>query len=814
VGNDARAPSSSEFGALLRRYRIAAGLSQEALAERARMSSHGVSALERGYRRTPQRETLTLLADALALGQEQRREFEVAAGRCVLLRPGEVAHLPFALTSFVGREAELEAIASLVRDHRLVTITGSGGVGKTQMALHVGGSLAGGTDDAVRFIAFAPLVDDSFVVATIASAVGVQEVPNRPLLETLRAYLKNKPLLLIFDNCEHVITEVASVVEALLASCPRLRILATSREPLRTAGEHRYRLPSLSVPPPGDARRLDAAQGADYGAIALFIDRARAVDHSLTLTDANAPAIAEICRRLDGIPLAIELAAARVSALSISDLATRLSERFSILTGGDRNVLPRQKTLSALIDWSYDLLGPQEQRLFARLGVFRGGFSLTAVSSICDGDGLDEFNVLDLLDSLTEKSLAIADTGGEHARYRLLESTAAYALDKLRASGQSQAFARRHAEYFRDQVLEARGHFGKGTFFAWLAGIEAELDNCRSALEWALSHENDVVLGAAIAGESVLWAHAGAAAEGRYWVGLALERVSEVEEPRIAAELRLTLGNLSSGKRKRDEAEHAMRLYESVNDAWSVASAQRQAAFGLYQMRQLDDARETAERALMASLASGHQYNAAQVLDLRAFIESDRGDRKAARELHAKALEAFKALGDELGCAQVLGHLAELEFANGHPEEALRLASESLQIYLHGKNWADIAMFHANSAAYRIALGEMAGARESAQEGLRFARQAQSELTTATGLQHLALLWALDGDAWRAAKLLGFVNAQYGELGYRREGTEQWSYDRLMTALGGMLREDEIAQYAHEGARWSDDEAVEHALKS
>src|SRR6202042_318431 len=301
------------FGPCLRQYRLAAGLSQEALAERARISVNGVSALERGYRRTPQHETLALLAGALELDGEQRREFEGAAIRSGPLRratsvtvgpwpstPG--SNLPLALKSFVGREAELDAIASLVRDHRLVTIAGAGGLGKTQTALQVGRVMGNADDGAVCLVALAPIAHQSLVVPAIASTLGVQEVPNRPLLETVLAYLKNKTLLLILDNCEHVIDQAAIVAEALLVACPRVRILAPSRESLRAAGEHSYRLPPLGVPSAKAARHLNATDAAAYGAIVLFNDRARAADHRFVLTDENAPIVAELCRRLDGIP--------------------------------------------------------------------------------------------------------------------------------------------------------------------------------------------------------------------------------------------------------------------------------------------------------------------------------------------------------------------------------------------------------------------------------------------------------------------------------------------------------------------------------
>ncbi len=415
MNNPVQAPSLLDFGTLLRQYRVAAGLSQEALAERARLSSHGVSALERGYRRTPQRETVALLSDALALGDEQRQAFEAAAARWVLLRSergasvtvgpwadGASSNLPAAVSSLIGRDTELAEVASLLREHRLVTLTGTGGVGKTQTALHVGATLSGDAGGAAWFIGFASIVDASFVVASIASTLGVQEVANRSLFETLRAHLKNRTLLLIFDNCEHVITEVANVAEVLLAGCPRVRILATSREPLRAPGERTYRLPPLSFPSAEAAGRFGATEATAYGAISLFVDRARGVDDRLELTDENAPAIADICRRLDGIPLAIELAAARVGVLAVRELAQRLDERFQILTGGGRAAVPRQKTLAALIDWSYDLLTPQEQQLFTRLAVFKGSFDADAATSVCGTDGLAGVDVFDLIVSLAE----------------------------------------------------------------------------------------------------------------------------------------------------------------------------------------------------------------------------------------------------------------------------------------------------------------------------------------------------------------------------------------------------------------------------
>jgi predicted ATPase/class 3 adenylate cyclase len=720
-------------------------------------------------------------------------------------------NLPRQVTPLIGRERDVADVKALLRRHALVTLVGSGGVGKTRLALQVGAELLDQYPDGVWFVDLAPISDPELVSSVTAQALGMRQQEGRRVDESIPPWLERKKLLLIFDNCEHVLEIVASQADAILKTAQDVRIVTTSRQALDIGGEAVVRIPSLDVP--HTIADLTAATVTEFAAVALFVARATLADRSFTLTDDTAPIVAEICRRLDGIPLAIELAAARVKVLSVPHLAERLNERFKILTGGSRSALPRQKTLSALLDWSYDLLTPQEQLLFARLGVFAGGFSLDAATAVCSGEDLDEIQILDLLSSLTDKSLVVADTSGEQERYRLLESTAAYALEKVNASGERETLARRHAEYFRDQARAADERHGTGSTFAWLAGVELELDNDRAALTWALTHGNDAVLGGAIAGAlSGLWANAGLTVEGRYWIGLALERVNDAEHPQIAARLWQALGVLSSGQRSHDAAERAMRLYASVGDVRGTARARRWLASALMQMGRLDEAQATIEQALATARACGDTLDVANCLDTQANIEGDRGDVRAARELRAQALAAYKAVGDELGIAAVLSNLAELEFADGHAEQALRAVSEALEIYVGGKNATNMAAGHTNSAAYRIALGDLTAARDAAHKGLRMARQARSELLIAIALQHLALLAGLGGDARRAAQLLGYVDAQYTALGLQREPTEQWGYDKLMAALRETLSADEIARLAADGAAWSEDQAVEEAL--
>jgi predicted ATPase/class 3 adenylate cyclase len=722
-------------------------------------------------------------------------------------------NLPIQRTTFVGREDDVAEVKALLGRHRLLTVLGSGGVGKTRLAIRVGAELLDRYPDGVWFVDFAPISDPELVASVVAQALGISQQHGRRVDEAIPQWLERKKLLLILDNCEHVLEPAAALADAILAAAQDVSILATSRQGLDISGEGVHRLPSLAAPAEGTPLKADEALG--YGAVALFVDRAQAADSRFALTDDSAPIVAEICRRLDGIALAIELAAARVKVLSIPTLARHLSERFQLLTGGSRSALPRQKTLTALMDWSYDLLTPQEQLLFARLGIFAGGFGLDAATAVCGGEGLGEIEIFNFLTSLTDKSLVVADTSDAKERYRLLESTSAYALEKLQSSGDRERMARHHAEYFRKQAEAADERSSSGSTAAWLADIKPELDNYRAGLEWALTRDHDAVLGGAIAGAlERLWSFAGLVVEGRYWTELALPRVSEAEHPAIAGRLQLTLTVMSDAKCKHDAAERAMQLYESVGDLRRSARAQGIRGFALYQMGRVDEAREATAHALAATRAFGNRRDVAGCRSQLAYIEAHRGDFRAARQLFAQALADQEALGDELSRAGLLGDIGESKFAAGDPKKALRFALEALDLASLAKHLAFKASMHCNAAAYRIALSDVAGARESAREGLRIARQAQARLQGAIALQHLALLAAVGGNSRRGARLLGYVDAEYDQRAIRREFTEQWGYDKLLAALRETLSADEIKELTAEGAAWSEDRAVEEALSA
>jgi predicted ATPase/Tfp pilus assembly protein PilF len=800
-----RAPSSSDFGTLLRHHRLAAGLSQEALAERARMSTNGISALERGYRRSPQRETLGLLAGALALSDEQRRAFEAAAASAasritakppVAVGPWPGAGLPLALTSFVGRDAELKEIAELTRDYRLITLTGSGGVGKTQTALRVGAALGEESDTAVRFVGLAA-VRAGLVTAAVAAAVGIQELPDHPLFETLGASLKNKAMLLILDNCEHVISEAATVADTLLGACSQLRILATSREPLRTAGERTYRLPSLEEAP----------------ALALFADRARAVDHRFAITDDNEETLRDLCRRLDGIPLAIELAAARINLLSVRALTERLDERFRILSGGERTALPRQQTMHATIDWSYNLLTPSEQRLFERLAVFVDGCTLDGAEAVAAGSGLDAHEVFDLLSSLAEKSLVVADVELNTSRYRLLESTRAFALEKLSERDERSELVHRHALWAAGVADRVRQTARTMPVVPWLREFEPELDNARSAMEGALSAADLPVAMRIAAGFSLIWSTSRGQAEPRRWLEAVLPHLDEEPDPVVASHVWRVRSWLTFGSHKIEAAQRALELDEASGDVFGQVWSLYQITAGLLETRRFEEAERISDRALKLyhdhDLTRTRRY--AWALDVAARLAVHHGRIDEARHSYAQALAVMIAFGDEFDATAIRQNMGELEFSVGNFQQALEHVETALAAArrVHSLHREISAL--TTSAACRLALGDADGARLTASEALTLAQDAQP-LEAAVAIQHLATVASMQGDTRRGARLRGYVDNWYRREGCERDITERRTYEILTESVNAALGESELGVLAAEGAQLSKEQATAEAL--
>src|SRR5438876_4734629 len=441
-------------------------------------------------------------------------------------------NLPGQLTSFIGRETEVAEIKHLISRTRLLTLTGSGGNGKTRLALQTAAEMVDHFANGVWFVDMAAVLDSTLIATTVATTLRLREQPGQTMLETLVAFLRGKRLLLIFDNCEQIVSACAVLAEKLLKACPELHILATSREALAVAGETTWRVPSLPVPP---AQPLDSFEKlAENPSVRLFVDRSTSVVPDFQLTAGNAPAVAKICRRLDGIPLAIELAAARVKMISPEEIALRLNDRFRLLTGGSRTALPRHQTLRAAIDWSYHLLGGQEGVLFRRLSLFCGSFSLEAAESICEGSDLDSIDIFDSMSRLVDKSLLILEQSEGVTRYRMLETIREYAFDRLRESDEVAGVQKRFLDFFLNLGHRAEQELSGPGQAEWLERLDAEHENLRAALTWNVEDGGltKVQLNLAV----VLW---------RFWLvrgyweeGLScLQRVSSAESVRpFAAE--------------------------------------------------------------------------------------------------------------------------------------------------------------------------------------------------------------------------------------------------------------------------------------
>ncbi|MBV8344837.1 MAG: adenylate/guanylate cyclase domain-containing protein [Candidatus Eremiobacteraeota bacterium] len=726
-------------------------------------------------------------------------------------------NLPRQLTPLIGRDDVLAEVEALVNDNPLVTLVGTGGVGKTRVALQVGADLLDGSGDGVWFIELAPLGDPSLVVPTIATALGVREQPERPLFQTLLHYLTRKRVLLILDNCEHVVEEVARIADSVLRDCPEARLLATSREPLRIAGEHVYRIPSLGVPREGE---ITAEAALRYGSVALFVERATASAAKFMLTDESAPVVAEICRRLDGIALAIELAAARVKMLAPRQLAQKLDERFRVLTGGSRTALPRQQTMLALIDWSHDLLSPKERRLFRRVAIFAGGWTLDAAGAVCADeddptDAIESWEVLDLLTSLVDKSLVVVEAAGEDRRYRLLESMRQYASEKLAQTEERFVLARRHAVWAADLGDQARDMGRKVWDPFWFTRFEPELDNARAAIDWALSAGLVSTAAHVAAGFAYVWEASRGRAEPCRWLDAVLPGLDAVAEAEVGAHAWRALAHLSFGSKAIQASQRAFELYERCDDSVGKVLSLEAMAVALARAGSAEAGEAATTRALQICKASGltRSLAYANVLERRGVIATSRNRFDEARQLHAEALSLRIALGSEYQAVLSRLHMAELEFTARDPKRALEIAEAAVVAAQRARATYLEWIAQANGAAYRLALGDVDGARSTAREALALTR-GRWPLEAAIAMQHLATVAALRGDARRGARLRGYVDARYVSEGCEREATERVTDEILMASLRKQLTEAEIEALGAKGAQLLEEQAVAEAIEA
>jgi predicted ATPase/class 3 adenylate cyclase/DNA-binding XRE family transcriptional regulator len=700
---------------------------------------------------------------------------------------GRPHNLPVQPTPLLGREDDLARLAALARrsDLRLLTLTGPGGIGKTRLALQLAADLLDQFADGTYFVDLAPVRDPALVIAAVAAALGLRENASQPLAEIVPAYLRDKALLLVLDNFEQIV-EAAPLVGTLLAGCPHLRIVVTSRTVLQIYGEHEYPVPPLALPPRGSTPPLE--QLTQYAAVVLFIQRAQAVQPSFTVTNATAPAVAEICARLDGLPLAIELAAARVRLLPPPALLARLANRLGTLTGGARDVPARQQTLRAAIDWSYRLLSAPEQAFFARLAVFAGGRTLAAIEAVCltpdePQDALAGCDVLVEVASLVEKSLLRPEEEEEASepRFVLLETLHEYAREQLTSRGETETFRARHAAYFVALAEDAEPHLwggvGVGT---WLARLDAEHDNLRAVLQWAQEHEERREVGLRLSGAlSRFWMWRGHFSEGRRWLEGFCAAVWPGAERASAAVV----------------AAQAKALHGAGVLAW------RQGDFAQAALLQ--------EESLALRRELGDKQGIARSLHYLGSVTADGGDYARATALYEESLALSRELGDTGGIARSLGYQGHIAIAQGDYARATALYEESLALLREQEDKPGISASLNSLGNVASSLGDFARASVLYEESLTIDRELGDKPGIAVQLNNLGSIAWRQGDHVRARVLheeslainreLGvkaFIALSLSNLGYVAE--RQGDY-----AQAALLQEESLALFRELGDKRS-----------
>ena len=719
-----------------------------------------------------------------------------------------LTNLPLQLTSFVGRDADVAAVLARVESSRTVTLVGPGGVGKTRLSIAVGRELLESYPDGVWFVDLAPLSDSEFVAAAVAATLDVRVASTSSATDELVNALAGKRVVLILDNCEHVIDTGVELARELLWRCAGLRIIATSREPLSVPGEFVYRLETLAVPKPHVTSTVEALT---FGAVELFVDRARAIDAGFALSDTNVGSVVEIVRRLDGIALAIELAAPRIATLSPAQLAARLDERFRLLTKGVRGALPRQQTLHALIAWSFELLSQRERTIFRRIAIFAGGFTLDAATVVASDDAYDEWELLDALSALQAKSLVVADRTDEDARFRLLESTRAFALEKLAESDERDAIARKHAMYVATSLVEMSVLWETMDERGWQDAISVELDNVRAALAWSLGELRDAEIGmrvlAALHQPLSIMGHE----EAMRWYTPARELARTHLNRSLGAVILLRYASLCSQRalpiaERIAIASEAISGGEESGDRVVTARAQHVMAILLRDAGRHDESRAMLDSAWAIARERDDSAHIAALAGDRAVIEFECGANARARELIDECVRLAPA--GSVVSASALALRADIDFIEGRVADARSAARIARIVFEEQRAPFRQAVVRCNEAAYALSAGDTAEARASLDHALQTLERHGNTTWLTIGLEHIALYAALRDNVEDAALLLAFTDARFIALGKVREPVEASGFERARGLVTTSIASAALHAIELRGAAITEDQAV------
>jgi predicted ATPase/DNA-binding SARP family transcriptional activator/DNA-binding CsgD family transcriptional regulator len=723
-------------------------------------------------------------------------------------------NLPGPRTTFVGREREMVEVKGMLAMTGLLTLTGTGGCGKTRLALEVARDLVGTYQDGVWLVELESLSEGALVPQVVAGTFGVQEQPGRPLLKSLLDALGHKEMLLVLDNCEHLIGAAARLTVALLGSCSRLRVLATSREPLGVTGELGWLVPSLSAPDTQQSPTMEKLGG--YESVRLFADRASNKHPGFELTPENARAVAQVCARLEGIPLAVELAAARIGMLSAEQISERLGHSLKLLKSEDRTADHRHQTLRAALEWSFDLLGKPEQILFRRLSAFAGGFTLDAAESVGGRVGIDEEDVLELLSHLVDKSLVVAQENWETgARYRLLEPIRQYAREILRASGEAEAVGRRHTEFFLALAEKAEPELSRSQQAEWLDRLETEHDNLRTALSWALGREIDsgYRLAAALCR---FWHTRDYLSEGRRY----LEAVaSSVAVPAtVRAKALDGLGWIAEPQgdyeRARVAYEESLKLYRSSNDKTGVANALGDLGSLALDRGDYEEATSLLEESLTLHRELGSKEGVVGVLNGLGVLTSAKGDREQSISFFSEALALSRGSGNVRKNATSLGNLGITMLVHGNPDQATVLLEESLALFRDIGDSSNIAIGLMYSALAALTKGDLERVKALSQESLALLQKAEDRQHIPDCLEIMAGAAGAQGLAQRAARLWGAAEAMREVIGVPLQPEDRKLLDPFLATARSSLGEVAWQTTLAEGRAMMPEQAIEYALSA
>jgi predicted ATPase/class 3 adenylate cyclase/Tfp pilus assembly protein PilF len=728
-------------------------------------------------------------------------------------------NLPLQPTPLVGREREIEEITERLRSDqvRLLTLTGPGGTGKTRLALQAAADLLEEFDDGVFFVALAAITVPALVAPTVARTLGLTERGAQPPEELLNGYLRDSQMLLLLDNFEQVL-ESAPLLDELLSWAPNLKILVTSRTPLRLYGEHEFPVPPLSLPDPSSLATLESL--TRYEAVRLFAERAKAVNPNFSLTQENIPAVAEICARLDGLPLAIELAGARVRMLPPQALLRRLSNRLELLKGGPRDLPARQQTLRATIDWSYDLLSEEEKTLVGRFSVFSGGSTLEAIEALCGTEEDLPVDTLEGVSSLLEKSLLRQEEGPEgEPRFVMLETVQEYAHEKLEESGEAEEIKRAHAEYFLALAEEADPALKGPDQMEWLRRLEAEHDNMRAALSWAIGRQEKVELGIRLAGALWrFWWTRGYDSEGRRWLegALAIDGRGSVESRAMAL---AGVGALASHQGDFDRAEEA--LVEGLELLVGEETERSEVKLHLLltlghvalETEDYDKATRLFEESLSLSREEGNSWGLARSVMSLATVIHEQGALERATELYEEGIDLFRERGDKLGLARCLNNLGLVVYSRGDPERAMKLAEESVSLLRELGAGADTALALCNLGWMALLQNDLGRAADLYKESLAFAWDNGMKPIILPNLEGYACVAGAQGKAQRAARLWGAAQALQEAEGIPRDTDFLDEADERISAVRSGLGEQAWEEAWRKGRAMTLEEAVSYALE-